>query len=126
MADVTVEGLDELLSKLELIPQKAESAFDEALNEAADNLIKEMKQTNSFQDASGDLRKSIAKSNVKGTGTDKFIEIGPDKTTAWRAHFLEFGTSKMTAKPFIEPAHLKTRAQNKELIKKRIKEALGI
>jgi HK97 gp10 family phage protein len=127
MAEMQIEGLDELLAKLNALPDKAESAFRVALDEGADKILDEMKSTTSFNDVTGNLRKSLEKTSVKGIGLDKYIDVGPNYNKKGNhAHLVEFGTTKMKARPFIEPAHLKTRQENKELIKKRLKEALDL
>lgn len=48
------------------------------------------------------IQDDIEVSRVKERDGKKYVEVGPSPQTRWRAKFLEFGTSKMSAKPFID------------------------
>jgi HK97 gp10 family phage protein len=133
MADIKVDGMNQLLSRLRQMGDKVDIAIDVALTKAANNLQKEMKSEATFTQgySTGNLRESIKVSDISGTGINRQIAVGPEKGKGsehdgWYAHFLEFSTSKMAAQPFIEPAFLKTRNQNQEIIKDTIKQALGL
>lgn len=55
----------------------------------------------------GNLKKSIATIRRKGDRNTVQFSVTPSKggkNDGWYAHFLEFGTSKMSAKPFLRPA----------------------
>ena len=75
----------------------------------------------------GNLKKSIATIRRKGDRNTVQFSVTPSKggkNNGWHAHFLEFGTSKMSAKPFLRPA-LDTKQDEvlqviKEYIAKRI------
>ena len=127
MSEFQIEGMDELLSRLTQVGNRVDVIIDAILIEAGNNVKEEMKKLVPVSNISHQhIKDDIQTSDIKGGGTEKYIEIGPGKKTNWRAKFLEFGTVKMSAKPFIEPAHLKTKRENTELIKKRIMEALKI
>lgn len=103
-----LEGMQELLKKLENMGAEAERAKEKALLEGAE-VIRNAISENAPRDT-GALADNITISDIK----DGKVEVGnhPDQ---FYAHFLEFGTSKMSAKPFMEPAFLnnKERAQQK-------------
>lgn len=163
-----VEGMDELLGKLAQIGANVDNVIDDALKLAAENLKSEMQNLVPF--LSGELKDSIEVSNITGTGSNKSINVGPNKKTNWRAKFIEFGhkvrdkgdtvtntyqrintkskklkdgkysvtfsskkrgknntkTDDVPAQPFIEPAFLRTKEENKRIIANKIKEAIGI
>lgn len=55
----------------------------------------------------GNLKKSIATIRRKGDKNTVQFSVTPSRggrNDGWYAHFLEFGTSKMSAKPFLRPA----------------------
>lgn len=55
----------------------------------------------------GNLKKSIATIRRKGDKNTVQFSVTPSKGgnhDGWYAHFLEFGTSNMSAKPFLRPA----------------------
>lgn len=133
MADIKVEGMDQLLSRLRQMGDKADAAIDIALTKAAKNLQKEMKSEAVFTQgySTGNLRESIKVSDISGTGINRQIAVGPEKGKGsehdgWYAHFLEFGTKNMSAQPFIEPAFLKTKNENQEIIATVLRGALGL
>lgn len=125
MSEIKIEGLDELLNKLSQVGNRVDGTIDTTLIEAGNNVKKEMQNLVVVSNINHKhIKDDIQTTNIKGEGTEKYVEIGPGKETNWRAKFLEFGTKKMSAKPFIEPAHLNTKHENMKLIKKRIMEAL--
>lgn len=133
MADIKVDGMDQLFSRLRQMGDKADAAIDVALIKAAKNLQKEMKSEAVFTKgySTGNLRESIEISAVTGAGISRQIAVGPVKGKGsehdgWYAHFLEFSTSKMAAQPFIEPAFLKTKNENQEIIATVLRGALGL
>lgn len=125
MAELIIEGMEELLNKLSQISNNVDGVIDKALKEAGNNVKDEMQKLVRVSDINHThIKDDIQISEIKGEGKGKYIEIGPGKETSWRSHFLEFGTVKMSANPFVEPAYLNTKRKNMELIKKRIMEAL--
>ncbi|MEO2212123.1 HK97-gp10 family putative phage morphogenesis protein [Paenibacillus amylolyticus] len=57
------------------------------------------------------IKDDIKVSGVKSNDGDKYVAIGPGRKTGWRAHFLEYGTSKMPAQPFIYPSFHEQKAK---------------
>lgn len=59
----------------------------------------------------GVLEDSITAVSIPSRPEDQIkVAIGFRKTASWRAHFVEFGTSKVAAQPFMRPA-LDSKAQ---------------
>ena len=125
--EVNITGMQELLDKLEAMGRKGASIENEALRAAADPVAKDMKSlvkvstTNHMH-----IRDDIEISKIKTKAGVRFIEIGPGIKTNWRAKFLEFGTSKASAHPFIQPAFEKNKRNVIEIIKNKLREGLGL
>jgi len=122
--EVKFDGMDELLRKIEELGQKGSRIENTALKMAGEYLAKEMKQEAPVQ--TGELSYSIEVSNVKQKQGQKYVEVGPNKKTNWRAKFLEFGTSKMRANPFMSRAYEKNKDKVQEIIAQKLKEGLGL
>ncbi|MGW8823356.1 HK97-gp10 family putative phage morphogenesis protein [Paenibacillus lautus] len=62
------------------------------------------------------IRDDIKVSNVRRDMGERYVNIGPGIKTGWRAHFLEFGTRKTPAQPFIYPAFHENRERVAQLL----------
>lgn len=123
MADIELEGVDEILNRLQQIGNNIRRLENRALKDAAQPVLDDAKSSNSFNDRSGNLRKGLKISNIKNKEGVKYVLVGVDKSDNSKIYygkFLEFGTSKMSAKPFMQPAYEK----NKDNIQKTIAETL--
>ncbi len=123
MADIELTGVDEILNKLQQIGTNISRLENKALKNAAEPVLEDAKATNAFNDRSGRLRKGLKISNVKNKEGTKYILVGVDKSDNSKIFYgklLEFGTSKMSARPFLQPAYEK----NKDNIQKTIAETL--
>lgn len=123
MADIELTGVDEILNKLQQIGTNISRLENKALRNAAEPVLEDAKATNAFNDRSGKLRKGLKISNIKSIEGTKYVLVGVDKSDNSKIYygkFLEFGTSKMPAKPFLQPAYEK----NKDIIEKTIAETL--
>lgn len=116
MANMKVQGMEELLANLQQLGTKAAKVENKALKEGGKIVAEAMRQNvNVSGKNQKHIRDDIQVSNVKGKDGAKHVEVGPGKETNWRAKFLEFGTSKMSARPFMEPASAE--AQDKVISK---------
>lgn len=127
MADIELTGVDEILNKLQQIGTNISRLENKALKNAAEPVLEDAKATNAFNDKSGKLRKGLKISNVKNKEGTKYILVGVDKSDnskIFYGKFLEFGTSKMPAKPFLEPAYEKNKDNIQQTIAETLKEGL--
>jgi HK97 gp10 family phage protein len=128
-AELSLEGFSELLEKIEALGRKAARIENEALKTAAEPILEDAQSTTQFIDRSGDLRAGLKVSEVKTRAGVKYVLVGIDKSDnskVFYGKFIEWGTSKMPAKPFLEPAFDRNKANSMEIMKKTFKEALGL
>ncbi|WP_420825937.1 HK97-gp10 family putative phage morphogenesis protein [Clostridium taeniosporum] len=122
-----LQGVDEILNKLQSMGTNVSRLENKALRNAAEPVLEDAKATNAFNDRSGKLRKGLKITNVKKKEGVKYILIGIDKSDNSKIYygkFLEFGTSKMPAKPFLQPAYEKNKDNIKRTIAETLKEGL--
>ena len=123
MADAELRGVDEILNKLSQMGANITRLENKALKNAAEPVLEDARTTNAFNDRSGRLRKGLKISGVKKKEGVKYILVGVDKSDnskIFYGKFLEFGTAKISARPFLQPAYEK----NREEIQKTIAETL--
>jgi len=104
-----IKGLADLERELNQLTLKARaSVLRGALNKAVDPVLKAARENVSaqFTERSGTLRKSIQKSATAPRGSNGFTAEAKVGVTGegFYGRFLEFGTSKMPARPFMRPA----------------------
>lgn len=113
MAEVTLEGLDELVRNLEQIGEKAGRVENEALRTGAEIVQAEAASKAPRSDLNKPhLADNIVISKVKTGEGGKYVEVGPtkgDHSLFFYGKFLEWGTSKMPARPFMFPALIQAR-----------------
>lgn len=130
MADVKVRGIDEILKKLHALPTRIQkNVVTGAIRASASAISKEAK-LNVHKDE-GDLKKAI--SVVKRKTKDKsliYFSVVPKSKAMHKLqdakgekHYnygglVEFGSSKMAAKPYLRPAFEKKGAEAIEIAKK--------
>ena len=103
---IELSGMDQLLSRLERT--NIETVKEKALKKGAE-VIREEMATNAPV-LTGNLKENIEVSDMKTKNSTEYVEVGPNKD-AFYAKFIEFGTIKQKAKPFIEPAFLAKRRE---------------
>lgn len=127
MADIELTGVDEILNKLQQIGTNISRLENKALKNAAEPVLEDAKVTNAFNDRSGRLRKGLKISNIKNKEGMKYVLVGVDKSDnskIFYGKFLEFGTSKISARPFLQPAYEKNKDNIQQTIAETLKEGL--
>lgn len=99
---IELRGMEQLLSELSRL-ENPKYLEKKALEAAAEHLRSKIEEN--APNKTGFLKERIEKSEVKNGE----IEVGPGKD-AFYGHFLEFGTSKMSARPFIAPTFEKEKS----------------
>lgn len=124
MAEIKLDGVDEMTKKLYRLSEKMiRAAESKALKAGAEVLQKEIIRRAPRD--TGTLSERIIISRVKNKDGMRYVEVGPDKSVAWRAKFHEYGTSKMSAKPFMAPAVEAKRGETYVVIAKTLREELS-
>lgn len=107
MAESEVHGLDDLSRALKQFPGRVQKNIVTGAARAGASIIsKEAKANIRPHDRTGKTRRSISVVKRKSDNPKiiKFTVAPRIKKGGWKAHFLEFGTSKMAAVPFMRPA----------------------
>ncbi len=120
--EISLSGVADLLDKLGRMSANSEKIQDEALQSAAKPVLTDAEQTTAFVDRSGTLRKSLKISKTKTRKKGKYVLIQAD---AFYGRMVEFGTSRAAAHPFLQPALEKNKQEVTEIIKTKLREALG-
>lgn len=103
MAKIELSGMDELIRVVESLGPKAGKVENDALRAGGkvlkEGIEEEIRRQNLID--KGTMLGNVTVSAVKeGGGGGKYVDVGPGKK-AWYWKFLEFGTSKRPATPFV-------------------------
>ena len=123
MADMKLEGMENLLSEIENLGNAGSRIENKALREAGDVVKEAIQKETPIR--SGKLKESITVSRVKNKDGAKQVEVGPDKDVFY-SKFVEFGTIKMKANPFMARGYEVSKENAMETIEKNLKEGLGL
>lgn len=120
---VKLEGLEDFLAELERLGEEGIKIQDKALRSGGDLIKKSIQEEIPVR--SGNAKKNIKRSIVKGAGNSKYVEIGPNKK-AFYLKFVEFGTSKQKANPSMARGYEKVKNQVADNMKEIIRKGLGL
>ncbi|MEY8414802.1 HK97-gp10 family putative phage morphogenesis protein [Tissierella praeacuta] len=118
-----VEGMENLLAEIEKLGQKGSRIENKALREAGDVVKDAIEKEVPVR--TGKLKQSITVSRVKTKDGVKRVEVGPDKD-GYYGKFVEFGTVKMKANPFMARGYETSKEEAMSTIEKNLKEGLGL
>lgn len=122
--EVDLVGMDKLINKLTEIGRKGTVAMTNALEKGAEPILENMKNTDMFEDNSGDLRDSLKVSEVKTRKNGgKFIWIGDVDRKAPHGWYVENGTSDKEARPFMRTAYREEKEKALGIIKEEMSNA---
>jgi HK97 gp10 family phage protein len=120
-AGVSIEGMEDLQETLKTVmPREAKNILRRTTFAVATTVRDKVKAR--APKKTGALMKSIKAKRNKGTRTEMSASVVADRSggrtgRGFHAHFLEFGTVKMPAQPFIVPTVEEMRSQVPELYK---------
>jgi HK97 gp10 family phage protein len=123
VADMKLEGMENLLSEIENLGNAGSRIENKALREAGDVVKEAIQKETPIR--SGKLKESINVSRVKNKDGAKRVEVGPNKDVFY-SRFVEFGTVKMKANPFMAKGYEVSKENAMETIEKNLKEGLGL
>ncbi|MHB9946995.1 hypothetical protein CF095_16670 [Clostridium botulinum] len=127
MASMELDGLDELTRKVQDMGKAGVRVENAALKKAGELIVEEAKNNVPFR--KGNLKEGLKVSGVRKKGGNKFVLAGiqkGDNSKIFYGKFLEFGTSKMKARPFMGPAYESKKEEAKEVIKQELRNALNL
>ena len=128
-AELQVIGLDEIMKKIEELGRKGAKIENEAITEGAKPILDDAVSTTAFKDQSGDGRKGLKISRPRKKGDVKYVLIGIDKgdiSEIFYMKFKEFGSSHEPARPFLQPAYERNKAEALRIIKEIMRKGLGL
>lgn len=123
MAKVELTGVKELLNEVEKLGAKGNQIENKALREAG-ALMKESIAREAPR-RTGKLKKSIEVSGVRTKDGMKHVQVGPGKD-GYYGKFVEFGTVKMRARPFMAPGYENAKSQALDKIAQELRKGLGL
>jgi HK97 gp10 family phage protein len=117
---LNLQGMDELLQYLQQLGNQAEGIKTTALKNGAEVFRREMEVHAPRGQGNDHLADHII-TEIQ----DEQAKIGPSKDYYY-AHFLEFGTKKMTARPFMGPTFENKKEAAQEKMAETIRDELGL
>lgn len=125
MADIELTGVDEILNKLQQMGANISRLENKALKNAAEPVLRDAKANMPVR--TGKLKKGLKITNVKKKQGVKYILVGVDRgdnSEIFYGKFIEFGTFKMSARSFLQPAYEKNKDNIQKTIANTLKEGL--
>lgn len=119
-------GMDGILEKVKALGQRAARVENQALYAGA-KIIQEnaSQRAPRSSEVKEHLAENIVISEPKQDENGKYVEVGP-KAPFFYGKFLEYGTSKMTPRPFMGPAQAESKKQVLETIRQTLKAGLNL
>ncbi|NFJ83905.1 HK97 gp10 family phage protein [Clostridium botulinum] len=127
MASMELDGMDNVIRKIEDMGKAGTRIENKALKKAGELIVEEAKNNVPFR--KGKLKEGLKVSGVRKKNGNKFVLAGiqkGDNSKIFYGKFLEFGTSKMKARPFMGPAYESKKEEAKEIIKQELRNALNL
>jgi HK97 gp10 family phage protein len=104
--DAEMKGLDKALKKMKRYPEEKKAGVVNVIEKTSNNV--EASQKQDVPVGEGETKDSI-QTIIEADGLT--ARIGPMGPKGFKKHWLEFGTVKMPAQPFIRPSGEKNRNQ---------------
>lgn len=118
---VRIEGLERLRARLEELPAEVTAALQRAVKESAEDVRRET-LLNVRKD-SGQLQRDL---DIRYGAGGLRAEVGWFKREDYYAHFHEFGTRSIPARPALGPAIEGERGRIRDRISAELKKELGL
>jgi len=127
MADLEVEGMNELLAKVNELGKRGNTIQNKALLKAAEPILEDAIKNAPEMTGKGKIGLKISRPKFKGDTKYVLIGIGKgDISEIFYMKFHEFGTSKIVAKPYLGPAYEKNKNRAIEIIKEEVRRGLNL
>lgn len=119
--------MDSLISKIENMGKVGTRIENNTLKKAGQIIVDEAKNNVSVR--TGNLKEGLKVSGVRKKDGKKFVLAGiqkGDNSKIFYGKFLEFGTSKMSARPFMAPAYESKKQEVEDIIKEELIKGLEV
>ncbi|WP_243140261.1 HK97-gp10 family putative phage morphogenesis protein [Candidatus Syntrophocurvum alkaliphilum] len=116
-------GMQELLDEVQKLGDKAKRIENSALRKAG-NVVEEAIKSEA-PTRTGTLKRSISTSGIRTKDGAKHVLVGPGNKVFY-SKFIEYGTVKMKANPFMGRGYEKSKRDAVNTIKYELKRGLGI
>lgn len=121
--EMELMGIEELITEVEKLGQKGSRIENKALREAGDAVKEAIRNETPVR--TGTLKRSISVSRVKTKDGMKQVEVGPGKD-GFYSKFVEFGTVKMRANPFMGRGYETSKDKALDTIKEKLRKGLDL
>lgn len=126
-----VDGLDNIINRLESMGKSGSRLEGESLKVAGEVIVEEARNNLESHGnvRTGKLKEGLKVGKVRKKGIRKYVEVGitkEDNSENFYGKFLEWGTSKMSAKPFLIPAYENKKNEAKKIIIDELKKGIGL
>lgn len=125
--ELDFSDIDKLQQRLDEMGRKGTTLENKALIAGAEVINKEV--IKNAPERTGHAKKFLKVSKVSKEKGVKIVKVGiskGDNSEAFYLKFHEYGTSKMSARPFMRPAFERKRKEALEVTHKIMKEGLGL
>ena len=128
MADIKLEGIDELISKLGKLGDEEINIKKDALSQAGEIVARSMKElAPRSKDGNVHMADHIKVSDLEEKNGMSYVNVGPskgDNSSFFYSKFTEWGTSKIKAVHWAEGSLQKNRKKIKDIIFDELKRRL--
>ena len=125
-----LKGFEAVQKKIDELGGKGSRIANKALEDAAQPILEEAKNTRAFRHITGRIRDHLKVGDAHKKGGVRYREIGifasASKTHPFYARYHEFGTVKERARPFLGPAYEKRKKEAYTILKDQIRKGLGL
>jgi len=127
MAEIELQGMQELLNSLTDLGKRGKRIENKALLAAAKPILDAAVANAPVKSGKGQAGLKIGRIKSKGDTKTVLIGIGKgDISEIFYMKFHEFGTSKMPAHPFLQPAYESKKAEAIRILKEEFRRGLGL
>ena len=123
MSGIELEGMQELLNRLEEMGKEGKKIENAALKKAGEVLQEEIQKEAPTD--SGNLKDNIEVGKIKKNKEGSYVQVGTNDKS-WYGKFVEFGTTKMSANPFMSRAYQSKKEEIQETIADEVRKGLGL
>lgn len=130
-ADLELIGMDRILKRVEEMGKAGKKVESNALKISGELLLGEMRSillsNNHYR--TGELEHGLSVGPVRKKYDMTYVQIGIQKgdiSNIFYGKFIEWGTSKMNASPFMSVAYINKKNEAKQVIMTELKRGLGL